>query len=370
MADMPGNFEPYFWDRIVLQFSHRYPTILQSLIALSAIYEEHERGSRDPMRASSELMYDDYALQQYNKAVKDLLEYLASDEQDPRVALTACLIFVWIEFLQHNLNSGFQHLNCGLKILRDVRIVTSPQHNAWIQDRDAEDILGSLDRSFTRLRIQAAVHGSQGSDFTTSTTRELETLEPIPLSFSNIFESRNALDNELNAIFGYIRRLREIGYYSSVDMLMFTNIQRGHIERLQQWQIATKAMVSDIESKRDQSQTSGILYLQLYYTLVTIIWKTMFAGSEMVFDDYTTDFETIITICSSLISDPKSTAAPILSFDMGIIPPLFFLCVKCRVLLIRKQGITLLKRAPEREGMWHRDSIVHYCEWKVSTEEK
>ncbi|KAF2474349.1 uncharacterized protein BDR25DRAFT_215713, partial [Lindgomyces ingoldianus] len=39
LSSMPGNFEPYFWNIILLQFSHAFPTVQQSLIALSAIYE-------------------------------------------------------------------------------------------------------------------------------------------------------------------------------------------------------------------------------------------------------------------------------------------------------------------------------------------
>ncbi|KAF8855211.1 hypothetical protein BDZ45DRAFT_626676 [Acephala macrosclerotiorum] len=359
MSDIPGNFEPYFWNYVVLQLSHMYPTILQSLTALSAIYEEREN--------SPAQMNNGNALQQYNKAVNDLLQYLASDQQDPRVALTSCLIFVWIEFLQNNLDSGLQHLNSGLKVLRDLRL--SYSHDIANQDRDSDKILGSLDRSFTRLRIQAAVHGSQGSDFTTSSTRELEILEPVPLSFTDVFQSRNILDKELNAIFGYMRTLREMNYYSSVDIQEFTTIQAGHLDRLQQWQAATKTLVFDLEAKQDRSQTSAILYLQLYYTLVNIILKTMFAGSEMAFDAYTTEFETMLTICASLLSDPRSTAPAVLSFDMGIIPPIFHLCLKCRVLCLRRRAIALLKQAPEREGMWHRDSIIKYCEWKISVEE-
>ncbi|KUJ13788.1 uncharacterized protein LY89DRAFT_672072 [Mollisia scopiformis] len=357
MSEMPGNFEPYFWDHIVLQFSHKYPTILQALVALSAIYEEHEQGTPGPVSKSA----DSYALQQYNKAVKDLMGYLGSEGQDMKVALTACLIFVWIEFLQDDLNSGFQHLSCGLKILRDC---------IGIQDRDSEDIFGSLDRSFTRLRIQAAVHGAQESQFTTTTTRELEILEPIPHSFSNVFESRNVLDKELNAIFGYIRALQEADYYAGVDMSIFVDIRRGHLERLEQWHIATMHLVASLESKNDQSQASGILYLQLYYTMVNIIWKAEFAGSEMVFDAYTAEFETMTTIASSLMDNPNCTTPRVLSFDMGIIPPLFLLCVKCRILRIRRQAIALLKRAPEREGIWHRDSMVRYSEWKTMTEEQ
>ena len=363
MSDMPGNFEPYFWDHIVLQFSHRYPTILQALVALSAIYEEHDhRRGWEPMRIRSE----DYALQQYSKAVKDLMHYLASENQDPRVALTSCLIFVWIEFMQDNLTSGFQHLNAGLKILRDLKFGVESR----IQEKDSEDIFGSLDRSFTRLRIQAAVHGAQNSKFTTSNTRELEVLEPIPASFSNIFESRNALDKELNAIFGYMRKLREADHYASISMAMFDEMRVSHFSRLEQWQTATMMLAAELESKQDRTQISGILYLQLYHVQVITLWKTMFVGSEMAFDDYTAEFETIIVLASSLMNNPKSTLPQVLSFDMGVIPLLFWLCLKCRILKIRRQGLELLKRAPEREGMWHRDSIVRYCEWKIKTEEQ
>ncbi|RFU28897.1 hypothetical protein B7463_g7451, partial [Scytalidium lignicola] len=371
LSDMSGNFEPSFWDHIALQLSHRYPTILRALTALGAFYEEYERGRLDLISSTSDIRVSckEYALQQYNKAVKGLLKYIASEESDPRVVLTSCLIFVWIELLQNNLNSGFQHLNSGLKILRDLQL-SRLGGKVRTRDRDTEDILGSLNRSFIRLRIQAAVHGSAERDFTTSTTQELEILESIPPSFANIIECRNVLDKELNAIFGYIRRIREIEYYSSVDMLMFTNMQRSHLERLQQWQTASKALVTALELKKDQSQTSRILYLQLYYTFVNIIWKTMFAGSEMVFDAYTADFETMITIASSLINSRKVSIQPILSLDMGIIPPLFFLCLKCRVLRIRNQALALLKRAPEQEGMWHRSSVIKYCEWKIMTEEQ
>lgn len=358
MSELPGNFEPYFWDHVVLQFSHRYPTILQALIALSAVYEEHDQVVLRPTQPSSE---KEYALQQYNIAVNNLVEYLASENQDPRVALTACLIFVWIEFVQNNITSGFQQLDCGLKILRDLRLASSSQ------DGDSEDILGSLDRSFTRLRIQAAVHGAGQSDFTTSTTRELEVLETIPSNFASIFESRSFLDKELNAIFGYMRLLFETGYDLPHDMILFVEVRNAHLDRLEHWYSATRLLMGE---QKDQSHSSGILYLQLYYTFMKIIWTAMLSTSELIYDACTADFEQMLALASRLLDDQRSTKAPVLSFDMNVIPPLFTICLKCRILRLRKQAIALLKRAPEREGLWHRDSIIEYCEWKVSKEEE
>src|SRR5436190_1067973 len=80
---------------------------------------------------------------------------------------------------------------------------------------------------------------------------------------------------------------------------------------------------------QDQAQTSGILYLQLYYTLVVVLLKALFIRSEMVFDEYTADFERILSLTDRFLNDPRITTIPLLSFDMGVIPPLLFLLLKC-----------------------------------------
>lgn len=251
MSGLPGNFEPYFWNHIVLQLSHGNPAVLQAVITLSAMHEQHDPCAQDPSRTA---LGNGFALQQYNKAVKSLIQYLALEEQDPRIALTACLIFVWIEILQDNMSTAFQHLNSGLKILRDVRTVAGTKVTPLY--RDAEDIVGSLDRSFTRLRIQAAIHGAIESDFTTSTTRELEVIEPGPRTFFDIFESRNALDKEFNAIFGCMREWYESGYD---DALLFVEHRNAHLARLDEWEKATQCMTTALDLRKDQIQSRGFL---------------------------------------------------------------------------------------------------------------
>lgn len=70
MSDSPGNFEPHFWESSVLQFSHRYPAVKQSLIALSSIYEEHERNAA--CEIPGVVKYSEVTIQQYNRAVREL----------------------------------------------------------------------------------------------------------------------------------------------------------------------------------------------------------------------------------------------------------------------------------------------------------
>ena len=368
LSSMPGNFKPYLWDNLVLQFCHVYPAVQQSLIALGAIYEEHERRG---MALTTSTSSDENVLKQYNIAVKGLVDYLSSANQDPRVTLISCLMFVWIEFLQRNLDSGFRHLNSGLKILQDLRGPQIPGKTSPVNDEDKEDIYGALNRSFTRLRIQAAMHGSTSAGLTTSTTRALEAVGLIPHTFSNIYEARICLDNEYNANFGYMRTLRDGDRYSryeNMNAATINSIRIAHLQRLEQWKQATGAMMAGSLQPYDQTLESGCMYLELYYIFITIALKALLGG-EMCFDDRTMDFERITTLCESLIHDHRQGKPPPLSFDMGVIPPLFFLILKCRLQPLRQKALTLLRLAPEQEGMFPRDSALKICEWKVATEE-
>ena len=64
-SEVPGDyfqrrsfhyFEPAFWETLVLRFSHNFPTVKQSLVALSCMYEGYERcpspQNADPFRFS------------------------------------------------------------------------------------------------------------------------------------------------------------------------------------------------------------------------------------------------------------------------------------------------------------------------------
>jgi hypothetical protein len=371
MSDMPGNFEPSFWNRMILQFSHNYPTVQQSLVALSAIYEANDQDNRSPGSSMTASLPAPHALHQYNKAVRHLVEYLSSTQHDLRVTLISCLIFVWIEILQNNLDAAFKHLDGGLKILRDIRVsLCIPSYAEIPAIHDAEDIYGSLSRSFIRLRIQAAIHGSQLPGITTTSTREIEVIAPVPHSFTSVFESRSFLDNEINSILGYLRELRDTDHYASVDMLAIDQIRRAHLERIQQWHIATTMMATSTLTQQDLIQSSGVAYLQLYHIFLETILKTMLSGSEMAFDEYTSEFERMLALAERLASKPDVENPPVLSFDMNVIPPLFFLVLKCRVLRLRLQAVALLKRAPKQEGMWRRDGVIKVCNWKIMIEEQ
>ncbi|KAE9363000.1 hypothetical protein N431DRAFT_550764 [Stipitochalara longipes BDJ] len=372
LAHIPGHFEPHFWNQIVLRFGHSYPAVQHALVALDAIYDGNDRDLRSPVKNATISMRNSYVLHQYDIALRHLIEYLSSTQQDARATLLSCLVFVWVEILQNNLESAFKHLESGLKILRQIKEATPvPFSEGMITTHGEEDVCEVLSRSFIRLSSQAATHGTYNEvpEIATISATTLDGLPPIPYSFSSIFESRSFLDNELNFVFSYIRTLRDKDHYASIEMLAIDRFRKTHLERVRQWHLATMSMARTVSAERDPFQTWAISYLELYHILLRIMLKTLFGG-EMAFDKYNYDFERMIAYAEAAINKPAAESPPVLSFDINIIPPLFFLALKCRVLRLRRQAVALLRLAPEREGMWRRDSVIKVCEWKIMLEEQ
>ncbi|EPE32052.1 Zn2/Cys6 DNA-binding protein [Glarea lozoyensis ATCC 20868] len=351
-SEMAGNFESDFWNKVILQYGHQFPTVQHSLLALSATYEE--RTSKGLMRSA---VNSKYVLQQYTKAVRTLGEYISSSDQDPRATLIACLLLVWVELLRRNIDQGFQHLFSGFKILAHLRsagVITG-----------CEDVYSSLGRSFRRLRIQLSIHGSTTDEIARTCPHTMDNVLKMPHTFSNIDQSRDVLDAEFKAVFGYYRRIRDVvefGDFELVDLQSDAAIRQAYILRLEQWERATRRMAMN---NPDLARSAEYVYMQLYHLTVLVLLKIPVAD-EMAYDSYTAEFEQIVMLAERMtglyVKHP-------LMFEMGVIPPLFFVSIKCRLLRVRRKAMEIIRQAPEQEGLWIRNDTLNFCEWKINIEE-
>lgn len=252
------------------------------------------------------------------KALRHLADSLMTGQADPRVTLISCLIFIWIEFLQNNLESGFRHSESGLQILRNLS--AGKQNEVMRLDgSNFEDIYGSLDRSFKRLSIQVTIHGRVSSSNLnrTTLTDPWEMEDTIPPVFNNLFEARNYMDGMLNSVFVYLREIRNSDKYETPDqvedLLRLDSICESFLGRLHQWQQATEKILPVYFAGLEQDgQPPTVTYLQLYETYLTIILRTPFASSEMVFDAYIAQFARIVRQFSS--TDARSKAVQFYPF--------------------------------------------------------
>lgn len=94
---LSGIFNPTFWTRLVLQATHHEPAIKHAVIALGALHECAQVGSRDEPSI--------FAMQQYGKAIGCLVEPIQGrQKQAADVALMTCVLFVCFEVSFLSLN--------------------------------------------------------------------------------------------------------------------------------------------------------------------------------------------------------------------------------------------------------------------------
>ncbi|KAH6665522.1 hypothetical protein B0J14DRAFT_453604, partial [Halenospora varia] len=371
LAGIIGTFEPDFWSQTILQLSHRYAAIGQSLVTLTSLSELHEKADARAGPVSTGKINDINILVLYTKAIAAVATYISQTDQDPRISLISCLMFVWIEIFRGDLASAFRHLTSGVRILENSSGL-KPRINAATHYQKQDELLAFLTRSFSRLKVQAAIHGSVSAKLPFFCNDSKHIVSNLNL-FSSIFESRGSLDTLIQEIFGRMRELRDDTSFkkTSAADAMALELREDYLYRLDEWYSANQALIGRVP-QLVEDEAPSFQFLQLYYRLMNLVLESLAWHSEMDSDKYSAEFAEIVKISTALLdmSQPQPEGSPHpLCVDMGIIPPLFFLVLKCRVLKLREQAIALLKRGPEQEGLWFRESVVKFSEWKVAMEE-
>ncbi|KAL2222834.1 hypothetical protein M432DRAFT_23701 [Thermoascus aurantiacus ATCC 26904] len=103
--------------------------------------------------------------------------------------------------------------------------------------------------------------------------------------------------------------------------------------------------------------------------------------SEMVYDSHTHSFSSLVTKARNIANlqdlpmpyepNPAICRPGSASFivDMGIIPPLCYTAIKCRVPSTRRQAIDVLTTSPHREAMWDGAIVAAIAEQVIALEE-
>lgn len=154
----------------------------------------------------------------------------------------------------------------------------------------------------------------------------------------------------------------------------FTMFQK-YSAQLNDWNKAYERFMSAKSHTFTSKQVRGAALLKIHHTAAWIM-----AACNPPVDDYralaealncpttfkkfTAEFQTIINLSRSLITtaeqDARNGKAPLtFSTDLGLIGPLYYTGVKCRIPAIREEAVALLKRCPRKEGMWDSAAAVN-----------
>ena len=160
-----------------------------------------------------------------------------------------------------------------------------------------------------------------------------------------------------------------------------------YTSQLSLWNLAFEKFMASKSKDFTSREVQGAALLKIHHTTAKIMagvrpdMSDMRAVSEAVnvenFLEYLDDFQIIINLSRPLIAaaeqDAKNGKPPLtFSSDLGLIGPLYYVCINCPTVSIRTTAMELLLRCPRREGMWNSVLIAQMIQqyWELEARHK
>lgn len=376
---LAGTYDPTFWNRAVVQVSHRASSLRHAVVALASHWEKVvEPGSRKRNTPAQDC--DSYALQQYSKAVTGMrksLETAASPSKEE--LLVSTLLFFCIEMYQSHLDSSLRQLSCGIRLFCDW----SNHHHM----KAASDPLVGHDEFtrlaghiFRRLLVQCMLFPMRSIEHETVFLPPYSPITPeMPENFQSSDEARDYYNFCISAICYHVRM-------SETVLTPEERAMDNHMERYQpfmtavlyfeQWQHAFMTF------KRTNALTAAgeidrrCMVMDIHNTALQIMIPSSSFKTELEYDTYIPLFSHIIDNAMALLttsaqsrSQTRTINLHLPRFDIGLIPPMFLTALRCRDPVIRRRAIALLHKGPRQEGVWNADMVAAVAERAVEIEE-
>ncbi|OTA56587.1 hypothetical protein K449DRAFT_387321 [Hypoxylon sp. EC38] len=326
---LSGPMDPYFWTHLVIQFSTFEPAVRHSVVAISSLYEQMHANPR-----SVHLLADNrLALYHYNSAIREL----KSKENEPLVLLV-CILFICVEFLLGNREAAIQHCKHGVLILENVE-----SSYTWTKQY--------LSPIFRRLTLFPFFFAPDSTSF----PKLIGLNDQLPASFESIEEAQYYLDGITTRTVHLVRR---------GDCYRLGDMQNNPVSQdLLSEQVRIKSMLDEWSSHftdfRYQPSTPKmpqdmLCNIDLRYEIARIWADTSFEYSENVYDKYLDEFHSMVTRAAELQSSKAPRPdMPKFIFEMGFVPLLFYIVIKCRCLETRLQALSLMRTlGVHRENLW------------------
>ncbi|KAM0426373.1 hypothetical protein ACHAPT_008419 [Fusarium lateritium] len=310
---LSGPTNSYFWTHLVMQFSHFEPAVRHAVLAISSLYEEFARGSR----ITRQICGSAFAIGHYNAAIRQIKA--SGDEQ---LILLLCVLFVCIEYLQGDIHATLEHCRHGIVILNNsVCPGWARQHLVPIFRRLS--VIPFFLGGVKSMRLPALI----GFDTV------------MPVEFNDIADAQSYIDNLMLRAMGCVLDGHDDQKFTLVPLL-------------DQWETKAKTLELTVSSIADKYALCGMC---LKHKVATIYLEKPPNATEMWYDQHLATFRDVLNTArkASKMWETADIPDSSFTFEMGFLPLMFFVVIKCRSLTARVEALSCLAQlGPAKEGLF------------------
>jgi len=355
-SPMAGALFPSdFWRRCVLQVAHAEPAVWNAAAALGALHRRWEiwmtMAYYDSSQATQEygIVSNDWAegergfatraAECYGKALQ-----LARNVRTPAATLVLGLTLGAVANLAGRWVDARVHVTSGRKIIAQIKTAGYLTVNAEIDC--ASESLAHMELQGMTFSEASAPYPYLESDLPDRGGATINSAPHLPAEIENL----NQATTHFLDLFSQLMLLHGRGS-AFQDPASAYRIAQGFVA----WEMA---MIRYLETSKGRAESLeakeriALLSLKLYHAIARAMLRGGASGPPTRWDACLAHYERIIHICSVILSLQPSVSQAVVSFDMGLVMPLYSTATRCRHPLVRRYALTLLRRSNRHEGRW------------------
>lgn len=364
--NLSGFFDSSFWTRDILQVAQQEDPVRHAVVALSSLSETMLERSNNGTERGPET----FAIRQHTKAISHLNQKIQEgNESSVEAVLMTCALFVCFEMFQNNYEAALSHMSSGIYVFFN-----------WVSKNDcanrhSRELSVQLERIFGRLMLQTFlfVHTKprEWKFVKSSFTPRLPSIPPV---FRSLNEARDCLDSCMCSLYhGMLTSQFQVLEHTDLDPNLSPEL---HANPLDAWLKSFRNFTAEQNENLSIREQNVSILLEIQHITATVLASAGPSSQESIFDSFEEEFSRTIVLASRLLmsSTPEDSLegdqSPFPTFDMGILPHLYFVASRCRDPLLRRQALHLLRQGPRQEGIWQRDMLASIAERVMNIEER
>lgn len=353
---LPGAFQSPQSNALLFKACIAEEAVTHALLALSSVHRNALVYTQ--ARPHCPTPEESFTLIQYNKAIKCLQDGVQSQSIFAlRISLFLASSLTLVECFRSRYRLAKLHLEYGLRLLGQLRslLSTTEVYNGGQVVCDVDEYFFLV---FKRLYVQYALLQEPQISWHCD-------MYMSPLSHTGRFASTDVARTYLEDSLLDLRQL-ELNDLLGPAVVRCTARGRSRIaikKDLSAWKMVYDETMKAYESTLERQKWFAYKLLHLYYTMCEIMSGALRGHDECIYDTMTPLFLSMLQQLLD-IRDIASRAQLREQYfgseeglshsisDMGVVIPLYFLAVKCRIPRIRLQAIELVAETPRHEYVW------------------
>ena len=266
--------------------------------------------------------------------------------------LTSCILFMAFDMIQNKLDSSFNHLDHGMTILEAWR--ASENGSATLSERALmeEHLFPIITRFSESCSLLESATTDTAAALMAHTRMPNQCESSLPPSFVSLNQVSSALHSILDKIF-----LGDSVVCTAQDKSP-AQYREDQLSDLKLWKERFQLFLDSLNPKELIPATRRRLtLLEIHHDTAHLLYLLRSSADQMAYDKHLETFKRLVKQCEQVIQIEKeitASSAPrmAVSFDLGIIMPLYLTTSRCRHPLIRRQALRMLMTNPRREGIY------------------